>query len=100
MTSTQTYNGVINPNYVRTGNWGNADFDGSTANAKLVKRAKLDGNTREEQRQNLSKTIAALLGNTSITPVHSRNLDIMSSYPRATTGIPYAIQVQMCSPTR
>jgi len=81
----------INPNFAKAGNFGQTDLLGSTVNAKLAKRAKNDGRTNADDR-GIKGTVADLIGDAVVTPVLSRNLDMMQGYPHSTTGIPYAIQ--------
>ena len=54
---------------------------------RLAKRSKLDANGRPDASQ-VKDTIKELLGNTVMTPVLSRNLDMYQGYPHSTTGIP------------
>ena len=82
---------VINPNFVPSGTYGRTDQLGSVVSDRLMKRARLDANGRPDEGQ-LKDTIKELLGNTVMTPVLSRNLDMYQGYPHSTTGIPYAIQ--------
>lgn len=83
---------TIDPNYTKAGNFGRADLLGSTVNAKLAKRARADGKANDEGDRNFRGAVGDLIGNAVITPVLSRNLDMMQGYPHSTTGIPYAIQ--------
>ena len=77
----------INPNFVPSGNFGYADSTGGVADSRLAKRSKLDANGRPAQ-SDVKDTIKELLGNTVMTPVLSRNLDMYQGYPHSTTGIP------------
>lgn len=81
----------INPNFTKSGPYGSADLVGSTVNSKLVKRARADGRDDDTDR-GFQGAVADLIGNAVVTPVLSRNLDMMQGYPHSTTGIPYAIQ--------
>lgn len=77
----------MNRNFVPSGNFGHTDQLGSTLSNKLAKRAKLDANSRPSEAE-LKDSIKELLGNTVVTPVMSRNLDLYQGYPHSTTGIP------------
>ena len=79
---------TIDPNYTKAGNFGRADLLGSTVNAKLAKRARADGKANDEGDRNFRGAVGDLIGNAVITPVLSRNLDMMQGYPHSTTGIP------------
>jgi len=86
---------VINPNYTGLGDgaYGRTDLLGSTHSEQLSKRARIDGKPPVGRDDSvLQGAVADLLGPAVVTPVLSRNLDMVQGYPRSTTGIPYAIQ--------
>jgi len=95
MSNNRSVASVINPHYVPAGNGslGTQQFLGGTTSRKLAKRAAADGKSaRGRDDPDIAGAINDLLGDTVITPVMSRNLDLVEGYPHSTTGIPYAIQ--------
>ncbi len=95
MANNRSVASVINKNYVPVGksSLGTQQFLGGTTSRKLAKRAAADGKpARGRDDTDISGAINDLLGDTVITPVMSRNLDLVEGYPHSTTGIPYAIQ--------
>jgi hypothetical protein len=75
----------INSGFKPTTQWAHADQQVSNINTRMAKRAKHSGNTLHEA------VTSVLGGDVNLTPVTSRNLDMMVGTPHSTTGIPYAI---------
>lgn len=90
-----TVHHIPNPNYTKlgTGSYGRTDLLGSSVSHELTKRARMNGHTAVGANEpDIQGAVQRLLGDTVVTPVLSRNLDMAQSYPRSTTGIPYSIQ--------